>query len=257
MPNLFHKVKRSKSAGKRRTPDNGEAVSRALSRQFLAANRVVGTTHRFKRTLNLAGNCACDGSLITQTSGQGYFTFSSGTSGPNYGWITVQPQLFQLPQSGDFTNLFDEFRMLEFVVKLTPYNTATTLLDGTSFATANNGALIHSCVDYDGNASIAFSTTSDLTSVGAIRQYESYKMAPFFRTDGQSYEIKVPAPAVQVDTASTGQVVHSPWLNQTFAAKPHYGAIIFVEMFAGAAVPSQTFYFKGEVEITLEFRGEI
>jgi len=256
MPKLF-KVKHAKSKIKRSAPDNGDAVTRALSHQFLAANRVIGSTHRFKRTFNMAGNCAVDGSLITAVGGNGYLQFSSATAGPNYGWITVNPQLFQVPSSGDFTNLFDEFRMIEFVVRLTPYNTVSTLLDGTSFATANNGALVHSCVDYDGNGAISFSTTSDLNSVGAIRQYESYKMAPFFRTDGKSYVVRCPAPAVQLDVAASGQVVHSPWLNQTFSAKPHYGVIIFIEMFAGAAIPSQTFYFKGEVECTFEFRGEI
>jgi hypothetical protein len=218
---------------------------------------VIGRTHRFTRTFNLAGNCAVDGSLITAASGQGYFEFNSGTSGPNFGWITVNPQLFQVPTSGDFTNLFDEFRIVSFTVEMTPYNTVTQLTDGTSFATSNNGALIHSCIDYDGNSSITFSTTSDLNSVGAIRQYESYRMAPFFRTDGKGYKVHVPAPAVQIDVAASGQVVHSPWLNQTFAAKPHYGAIFFIEMFAGAAVPSQVFYFKGECTLELEFRGTI
>jgi len=228
----------------------------ALSRAFRGASKVVGQIHHFKRSFSLAGNCTVDGSLITATAGQSFFTMSSSTSVPQFGWILIQPKLSQFPNSGEFTSLFDEYRIVDCVVKMTPYQTVSAMTDASSFGTSTNSALIHSAIDYDGNTALSFSTTSDLNSLGVIRQYDSYRMAPFFRTDGKSYTVRCPAPAVLTDSSGTGQVVHSPWLNQTNNGVYHNGIFIMVEMFSSTATPSQTIYFKGECTCTLEFRGQ-
>jgi len=255
MPKSARKSTNAKRSYRAECP-TGTAPSRALRSNFRKADRLAGPVYKFTRTYNLAGNCAVDGTSITQTSGAGYFTFSCATSGPNFGYIQVYPQLNLLPANSDFTLLFDQYRIINAKVKLTPYQTVSAMTDASSFGTSTNGMLVHSCIDYDGAPSLSFGT-SDSSCLGAIRQEKTYRMAPFLTTDGKSYTVSCPAPAVRVDNSGVGLVMNSPWLNQTNSAVPHYGLIFVMEMFSSTGIPSQVIYFKGECTLELECRGLI
>jgi hypothetical protein len=258
MPRAFRNSRNAKlrsKPAKRFRPDP-ERITRSLAVKLSQAHRELGQIHSFTRSYNLAGNCSVDGSYCVAFGTQGFFSMNSSSSGPNYGWMQIYPQLFQVPASGDFTNLFDQFRITQFTVKLTPYCTVNDTTLATSLGTSSPGMLVHSIIDYDGSGA-PISGTNDLTCLGGMRQERTYRMENFLTTRGKCYTVKCPAPGVQVDATNTGMIVNSPWLNQTNATKPHYGIIIMLEQFACAGVPSETLYFKAECTLNIECQGEI
>lgn len=171
-------------------------------------------THHFKRTFTLG-------------------TVSASAAGPVFGATTFN--LAQLPNSTEFTNLFDMYRINKVVIKFVPNHNSSDL------ATANqNIPNFHSILDYTDATAPA--------SLSSMYEYANWKMSR-----GTSIHKRVFTPAsLDFVNATAGANAGNPtwkqWISTTAPTIEHYAIKYALEQAVINAavefVPYVTMYFS-------------
>lgn len=250
-PRLF------KSSRKTRKSKFSSSISQemtpALQRAGRQMHRRVGRIYPITRTYNLAFASTCwDNAIVTANATDGYFQANAVAAGANFGWIQVYPALSNMPQNSDFTNLFDEYRLISYTVEIMCINTVSNTADSSVFSGQNNSILFHFATDYNSSTASSSSTTDVFNY---LRQYGNYEVVPGLRTDGKAIKLHIPAPGVNISSGANICMMKSPWIPCANNGQNHHGALIGVE-FYGASV-NQFLVFKVEVRCNWEFRGPI
>lgn len=142
-------------------------------------------------------------------------------------------RLNQLPNSGEFTALYDEYRINAVKISFIPQQTQSV-----SIGSINNPSNVRffSAIDYN-DAGLP-------TSVDDLRQYQTAKYTSIFRTHKRYiYKPKI------VDNSST---VRTAWIATTSPATLHYGLKIAVEPMLSSTTTSLDF--RVECKFYMSFR---
>lgn len=146
--------------------------------------------------------------------------------------------LGMLPNSADFTNLYDEYCITKAVLKFIPKISQATLSNG---ATVANSMLtqMHTAIDYDDSNSLPTAT-----ALSEITQYQSHRMSR-----GNQTHARVLVPKVEV-TGSTGQYPKAyQWIDCDNTTVLHNGVKVVIPKLP---VASTLIYY--DAMITLYFK---
>lgn len=189
------------------------------------------------------GNAA-DFAVSTRISNASMPTFRCKRS-YNYGNITPIALEFgnwfgmllsNVPNVGEFTSLFQEYRITRFAYTFT----------WLSANNANNvGVILHTAPQF--RNSTAPTSLNDVMEISGV-----HKIA--LGSDHRQRQVVVSRPMVDISTnSSTSYLVKSPWLQTTDTGVLHYGFWIWYQHFTTTYALGQVL--DVNVEVSLEFRG--
>lgn len=218
------RVKRTTKRKTRRVKRSGFAkILRAISRP-----------HYFKRSFSLTTanvNTIANGgagSAISNTSDS--WSFNTGT-GVNISYFSMSTffTLDMLPDYADFTQLFDQYKILKVKFKLTPYSTFGPMQSGVG--TANNqslGVMQHQYVDYDDATALAASSTG----INSMRQFLSYRSRNLLgRPTKRSFRPRMALAAYASGAFTSYANQKSMWIDANSPTVQHYGLKTIWEVF--------------------------
>jgi hypothetical protein len=155
--------------------------------------------------------------------------------------VLIQFSLSGCINSSEFTNLFDQYRLLSVELVLwyerTVQNTeADALYPYMAYST-----------DWDGQAAAP-------TSTSEVLQHDNSKVKAFTDTD-PLIKIRINRPGVVAPVGTSSAIVHSlrsPWIDCSDATIPHYGLLAFIAKYnTGTGADGSLRYFS---RVHLEFR---
>lgn len=209
---------------------------RPIRRRFQRGRAIVKKTnlsglglHYFKRRYVVANITASTSAVGIQTNAAGALTFS----------------LSALPNSSEFTSLFDAYKVMKVSLDWLPFGDSVNLpistMTGTSSLMFPGGPLI-TVVDYDDAGTPA--AASDLL------QYQTAKVTPVPRRHKMSLRPKF---AIDVNNGmSTGYGPRSGWLDTAYPGIPHYGVKYYLN---APSASSSSFTYQVWATVTIACKG--
>lgn len=227
----------------------------------------VGGVHTFTRKLDLAAspNSSVNG-ICTAGSAVGVYRLtqtSLAATSVNFGGLTWFFSLNDLPDYTNFTQLFDQYRVVKLSVKMMPFSTSAatsspTTITSTSFINVPAAAVhAHQIVDYDDN--VLFTPT--YAGLQTMREFENHRS--WNALDGKQHWCtwrphNVTSVGVSGSSALAGNTP-AKWLDTVNASVVHYGLKMMFEMNGGAdgsltGLAASTFDFRLECTATIQFK---
>lgn len=216
------------SSSKRRRITGG--LNRWRRRKGLLGSvpRSMMRVHHFKRTYQ--------GSDITASS-----------SGNALGALSFR--LTSIPESTEFTYLFDVYRINLIVWKLVP---SFTSFDANPVSTNVLCPNVHTVIDHDDD--------TDPSNLNAMLQYSTYRMSRGNRTIKRVFRPSILQETVKelsgntiVSTSKTQR--YKQWIDCEDAATEHYGVKYFIDALNASAVNPTTFAYKQYVTLYFSCKG--
>lgn len=206
-----------------------------------------------KRVSNMAtaAGFTVDASVCNKGSNDIIVISSATAATKSFGYFTFNAQLGDVPNYGEFTQLYDQYKIVGCRLRLIPY--ATGALTGAAAAAAaqQSAVFIHSVIDRD---DVAASTASE-AGVNAIRQYTSYRCTNPFKSGGRGFKayFKPRVATAVYRGAFTGYKNEAwGWCDCDYVDVQGYGLKAIVEVLSGgSAIP---LFFKVEITFYLKFR---
>lgn len=187
----------------------------------------------FIRTVNCSNMASANfqvlntGGTLNQNSSGDVALSGAGISTKSYYSLALAFALSDLPDSTEFTLLFDAYVIKKIRLKITCYNTSSQFgISPSGF----NGLLMHHVSDYDDNTPFAASESG----INAMREYQTYKLNNLVDTKKSVFTYNI-VPAVAL-AAYGGSVFTSyarkknQWIDCQSPGVPHYGKKIIFEM---------------------------
>lgn len=173
------------------------------------------------------------------------------TSNVSYHSYSYQFMLQNLPSFTEFTNLFDQYKVLSVRIRFIPFQT-TSISD---LNTTNQClSLIHSSViDYDDSVLFASSNAG----LQEMRQYESFREKNLFRPSGQfvrKIRPHVSVPVYKSGVSSAYSNVPARWIDCNYTDVEHYGFKGMFQVFAPSSSIAYFVWIRPEIKVTLAFR---
>ncbi len=165
-------------------------------------------------------------------------TFTTGTLQANTGdtLYAYNIQLSMLPNVSDFTNLYDQYRILEVVLSFMPYNSMSTA--------GNSPGLIGHWIDYDDSNLPA--------NLQEGQQYDTYQRNPC--TDEFVRVIKPKSAVAAYSGAFTSyDSVYGQWHDTNSPNIQHYGLKLCIH---GASYSSSTNIYEIEATVTIQCKSQ-
>lgn len=199
--------------------------------------------------LNVANGSASAGSSINvANAGLTTLTTSSG-GGTSYFGLGVAFELADLPNTTEFTNLFDQYRLDHVEIEIVPlWNVAPTV--GTAGGNGNFAGYCHSILDFDD----ATAPTASTSGIQALQQFRTYRMDSMVRGTPLRWRVKPMLALAAYSGAFTSYAASPPmWVDCNSANVQHYGIKFLFEMLDPAGVVSYM-DFRINLRYFLEFR---
>lgn len=190
-------------------------------------------------------------------------TVSAATAG--YVSFAFSPMLQTVLNYGEYTSLFDMYRLHGFSARLTPlqnnFMAPFTGTDGSNalYAIGSCAAIIHSVLDWDDNNTVGASPSG----VALLRDYLTYRWKALTGTGkGTYHKLYCKRPGVKIVTGSGnndagGNVVtlikRSPLLDCATTNINHHGMKIVLELTNNFSSTSSVWYFKVESKLWASF----
>jgi len=165
-------------------------------------------------------------------------TFTAGTLQANTGdtLYAYNFQLSSLPNSSEYTNLYDQYRVLEIVLSFMPYNSMGT--------GANSPGLVGHWIDYDDSNLPA--------NLQEGQQYDTYQRNPC--TDEFVRVIKPKSAVASYSGAFTSyDSVYGKWHDTNSPNIQHYGLKLCIH---GATYSTATNIYEVEATVTLQCKSQ-
>lgn len=147
--------------------------------------------------------------------------------------------LNSLPNYGEFTALFDQYRILEAIVSFIPLQNMSVATSGTT----NYPGIFMTAIDYD---------DANLPATSDLQQYESYQRIAAYRP---CVRVVKPRSAVALYNGSTftgyGTAKHGQWIDAASPSIPHYGLKTIIH---GAGYAASTNVYEVEVQLVCQFK---
>lgn len=186
--------------------------------------------HYFKRRYVVANITASTSAGGLQSNAAGALSFN----------------LASLPNATEFTNLFDQYKIMKVKLDFIPFGDTVNLpistMSGSTSLVSPGGPLI-TAIDYDDNTTPG--AASDLL------QYQNSKVTPVPRRLKMSLRPKF-ATEVYRSATTTGYGARSGWLDTDYANIPHYGVKYYMN--APSAV-SSSFSYQVWAEMVIAVKG--
>lgn len=155
--------------------------------------------------------------------------------------VLIQFTLSGCINSSEFTNLFDQYRILSVELVMW-YERTVQNTEGDSLY-----PYMSYSVDWDGQAAAPVSSAE-------VLQHDNGKVKAFTDTD-PLIKIRIDRPGVVAPIGTSSAIVHSlrsPWIDCADATIPHYGLLAFISKYnTGSGADGQLRYFS---RVHLEFR---
>lgn len=209
--------------------------------------------HTFVRTAGYSNiaNTSIDGDGFV-TKGTAALQLNLGALGAiQYGAGSMYFTLDSLPDYGEFTTLFDSYRIEKVKIKFTPFFGMSLTASAVSATSAQATVLWHDIIDFD-DATVPTNTE---TGLGELRQYKSYRTQNV--TTGRSFtrtlrpRAAMPAYAAGAFNAYTRAPLNT-WYDCVNANIQFYGYKFIVEVNNPGS--ASIFYVKTEVKIKFSTR---
>lgn len=150
---------------------------------------------------------------------------------------SIQFALVDLPNSTDFTNLYDQYRFNKVVFKLIPKISESSINPGA--ITNANLQQIHSVIDHDDNTAP--------TGINQLVQYQTHKM-----TRGHQVHTRVLIPKCQATVSGASAAPKAKqWLDCDQNSLAHRGLKFIVP---APATPGTTLYYDLELTYYMSFK---
>lgn len=205
------------SKGKKRRVSTSYAAAKAR-RPYV--DRVVAGSriHHFKQMYRPSSTALSFSSGATGSAydaNEGIIFGPDPASTPGDGYWSLYFTLNDLPQMASYSALFDCYRINKAVLKLTPFLTGLTTSNIATGTTATFDECMVTVLDFD--------DSTQLTSLSAAEEYETYKMTPSYKEHTRTL---VPAvSSVAYKTALTFGYTQKTkqWVDIANPEVPHYG----------------------------------
>lgn len=186
--------------------------------------------HYFKRRYVVAN-------ITGSTSGAGVRTDAAGA---------MSFSLNALPNSSEFTSLFDQYKIMKVKLRFIPFgdnvNLPISTMTGTSSLMSPGGPLI-TAIDYD--------DTTAPTSAADLLQYQASRVTPVPKPLSMTIRPKFAAEIYRSGLA-TGYGARSGWLDTANADVPHYGIKYWMN---SPSALSSSFTYQVWAEVYLALKG--
>jgi len=246
------KFTKSKRAPKRRFKTRRRRVARVPRAPRYAGGLTI------KRVSNCNGmaNVVVDGSVVSKYLDNFAVTTTIGAGLTTYGAIVCSFRLADVVSYTEFTQLYDQYKILGVKVRMIPFQTVAATAAAPSSAAGQPAFLIHSVVDYD-DADLPVASN---TGVDNFRQYPNYKVKNVFsRMGGAISRFLRPKlrglvyKSGEASAPTTGyQSLKASWLDCDNPDPPHYGLKYIIECISGGSVA--TMMFKMDCTWYLQFK---
>lgn len=226
---VFRRKTTSRSYGGRRVPIRRTRAP--VKRRNLGYSK----PYYFKRTIT--------GSLNPDIGGDYYTQGPAGAAG----WQGVDShqinfRLSDLPNYTEFTNLFNEYKLMKVVIKFTPSAVGMVSNASDSTQVATPGGVFGTVINKTG---FPTATPTDLQS---FEQYQTFKCQSVW---SKKPHVRVIRPTLLNDVYMAGgsdaYAVMKPgvWLSSMYAAAVHYGIIYVLSDISGTNIgPAQTYWIQ-------------
>ena len=218
--------------------------------------KLVPNVHMFRRVANYSnsGNLIRTG-IITQSTDVLLLTLSSIGSAIQYGAGAVYFTLDAVPNSTEFTLLFDEYRIESVVIKFTPFWTQSLTAAAAVGTAGQTTVLWHDIFDED-DAGIPTATDA---GINEMRQYNNYRVRTFVNGRPITKTMRPRTQGVAAITAGTiGSTANMTLPRKIFydcnePAIEYYGYKFICE--ASNSGANTVLYIKCEVTTTFTMKG--
>jgi len=207
-----------------------------------------------KRTSNVYGmaGIVVDGTVCAKAN-QNVVVNASGTfNAITWGTLTCNFKLEDCVNYTEFTNLYDQYKIVGVKLKLIPYQTDATTAAAPSSLAGQPSFLIHSVIDYDDNTAVSASNTG----ADAMRQYPSYRCSNIYARHGKPWSRylrpKIAREVYRTPVLTGYESAKMPWLDSDYADVSAYGLKLLFEVVSGGAAAQ--LMFKAEVTYYLRFK---
>lgn len=212
--------------------------------------------HFFKRTAcvlsGTVNSSVAGGTGIALSQSADGWDFNTGTTASvgYFSWA-MYFTLGMLPTYGDFSALFDQYKINKVKVKITPYSCSSILQTGVGAANNQAGAvIIHSVIDYDDATQFGANTAG----IDQMRQYPSYRTNNFFQMGKPIKRYFTP----HIAQAAYGSGVFASyanvgprWIDMASTDVQHYGLKFIAETFQPDTSVPMFVWFKMEATLYL------
>jgi len=207
-----------------------------------------------KRTSNVYGmaGITVDGTVCAKAAQNIVLNANATFNVIQWGAMTCNFKLEDCVNYTEFTNLYDQYKIVGVKLKLIPYQTSALTAAAPHAQAGQPAFLIHSAIDYDDDTQVTLSNTG----ADALRQYPSYKCHNIYALNGKPWSRYVrPRVATEVYRTAllTGyQSTKMGWLDTTFADVSSYGLKLLFEVLSGGSAAQ--LMFKAQVTYYLKFK---
>jgi len=200
------------------------------------SNAITNIFHSKRYTqVSTNGYTTSVGSSLTIVDGVWSMT-TAASIGSHYLSFSLYHILEDLPNFGEYSAMFDSYKLKKVTVKILPLCNSVNTGDASS--ATDTGAYIHHNTDYNDGVYYAAS----VAGVADMQQDKGYKLRQGFKTISKTYAPKLKSDVYALaGAAETG--IQSMWLTTTNMKVPHFGSKYILEVFNNT-VTSQVFRFK-------------
>lgn len=131
----------------------------------------------------------------------------------------LQFNLNQLPSSGEFQSLYDQYKINGVKLKITPATSEGILSPLAGTAQPLGFSPLHTVLDFD-DATVP-------TSEDQLLEYGSHKQTAPFRSHTRYFKPKCAMQVYRSATSTAYRPISSQWLDMSYVDVPHYGVKVW------------------------------